>query len=86
MGRPSLGQRKQLGIRLPVELVERIDSKRGPVNRNDWIERACRMALGPIGEAINPVHVHQPARLVRTVWSNGIKRATYACSCGREMP
>lgn len=45
-GRPSKGPSTPYPLRLPNDLVERIDAARGPLERQTWILQACERALG----------------------------------------
>lgn len=53
-GRPSLGNRKQILLRLPLDLVEQINQARGPRPMNSWLEDAARVALRPAFAAVIP--------------------------------
>jgi hypothetical protein len=91
MGRPSLGQRKQVNVRLPVPLVERIDAARGLTSRDHWMELAAENALNPIAIARNPEfsakpHMHRYDQLVRTEFKPEGKHKIMACHCGKEAP
>lgn len=89
-GRPSLGERRQVNVRLLTTLVERIDAARGSTSRDQWLSLAAELALKPTVQMTQPelhqaVHVHTPAKLLRTVWRNGIKHKVFECGdCGLE--
>jgi hypothetical protein len=53
-GRPSLGLRKQILVRFPMNLVEEIDAARGHKPMNLWMEDAARLALRPTSQAVMP--------------------------------
>lgn len=89
MGRPPLGLRKQVNVRLPVDLVEQIDTARGPKSRDAWMERAARVALRPAAQMHEPdlkarVHSCSFTTMSRTEFKNGTRVRYFACACGAE--
>lgn len=89
MGRPSLGTRRQVNVRLPIELVRSIDAARGMASRDSWIEKAARLALRPTSVFTVPglkqdVHVCDFSKMIETTWQDGVRMRRYACDCGAE--
>lgn len=90
MARPSLGTRKQVLVRLPMSLIAQIDSARGPMAMNAWLERAARHALTPISQFSEPVllqpqheHTLVPSR---TEFEQGVKvRFSKCIDCDMEV-
>lgn len=91
MGRPSLGRRDQISLRLPEGLLERIDSARGVVTRDAWLAQAASLALSPVGQALargqDPAtppeaHTHTRDRPHQTIFVDGQRTAYYQCRCG----
>lgn len=87
-----MGLRKQVNVRLPVDLIDRIDSARGKgMSRDAWIERAALLALRPTSviadpEIRQPVHKHSIGRPLRTEMHGSRKLRVYECSgCDLEV-
>lgn len=45
-GRPSKGPSMPVPVRVPLDLLRRIDEARGPLERGTWVLQACERALG----------------------------------------
>lgn len=89
MSRVSLGQRRQMNVRMPVDLITDIDRARGPISRDSWIERAARAALHPLATHQDPelrqkTHQHRYTDKVSTRFTGGKKMVTLKCDCGQE--
>lgn len=86
-----MGERRQMNVRLPRGLIERIDAARGRmVSRDVWIERAAELALRPVAAIADPelrqaVHEHVPSRPLRTEFRGTIKVRIWLCECGAEV-
>lgn len=89
-GRPSLGYRKQVLIRMPEDLVDAIDHARGKQSMNAWIIAAAQAALTPVVQFTNPdvlqpIHEHTlvPSR---TEWKNDQRVKWLRCTeCDMEV-
>lgn len=89
MSRTSLGIRKQMNVRMSPELINQIDTARGPISRDRWIENAARLALKPIAAGRDPelrqkIHQHRYTDRVSTSFAHGNKYVTMRCECGQE--
>lgn len=91
MGRPSKGDRKQVNVRLPISLISQIDAKRGPISRDEWMARACTLAVRPViliedPELRQDMHEHARGRPLRTEFVGDVRVRYYECAdCGMEM-
>lgn len=90
VGRPSLGERRQVNVRLPIDLVAEVDAARGGASRDRWFEEAARHALKPTSVYQNPelrqeIHEHRAAKPKRTVFKDGQRIRIYECECGIEV-
>jgi hypothetical protein len=88
MGRPSLGSRQTINLRVPDDLFAEIETARGLMTRQDWWMRAARLALTKAGQTLDPelrqhVHTHHFIRPVSTEMRDGYKIRTFACECGQ---
>jgi len=90
MGRPHLGQRKQVNVRFPLDLIAQIDQARGFISRDAWMEKAARLALRPIARGHDPdlqavIHEHNFAIPFRTEYKDGVRTRIFGCQCGAEQ-
>jgi hypothetical protein len=69
--------RRPVPLRLPEELVARVDAARGDVSRTRWIERALEAALG--GSAGTP-NTGDPDE-----GTPASPRASYRCPAGHDF-
>lgn len=76
-----------MNVRIPPDLIAKVDAARGYTSRDVFVEKALRLALRPHSVLLDqnlatPVHEHVYDRLVSTEYADGVKMRTHECECG----
>ena len=67
---------QHLMVRVDQELIDHLDSVRGPMTRSEFVRQAI---------AGSRPHRHERKRITRRIFINGVETPVWGCDCGQEM-